>query len=322
VNPGSALTNPFSSGGGGNNFENSVQALFTVLLLTGGFAPCLSPIPIKRIILQGKYAGYETDDCVICLEGRSAREEPKLLTQIKHKVSITEKDSVFADAVGAAWRDFNNGTLFVRDRDALALITGPLSATDIDHARTILDWARSSATADEFFLAKVAKSKFSSQEKQAKLAAFRAVVEKANGQPVADQEFWQFLRHYHLLGYDLDVTSGVTLSLLNSHIAQFKVTNVEHMFGSIAKFVGSFDQNAGTITLETIPEDIRKVFGSPTPQATIPAQFVQSQPTRPAAVPLPTESATALASLLGSWHEGAQGDQDVIRELIEGNDKE
>jgi hypothetical protein len=132
VNPGSVLTNPFSSGGGGNNFENSVQALFTVLLLTGGFAPCLSPVPIKRIILQGKYAGYETDDCVICLEGRSAREEPKLLTQIKHKVSITEKDSVFADAVGAAWRDFNNGTLFVRDRDALALITGPLSATDID----------------------------------------------------------------------------------------------------------------------------------------------------------------------------------------------
>lgn len=321
MTPGSALTNPFSSGGGGNNFENSIQAFFAVLLLTGGYPPCLSPAPIKRIILQGKYAGYETDDCVICVEGRTARDEPKLLTQIKHKVSITERDPVFADAVAAAWRDFNNPTLFVRDRDALALITGPLSATDIDHARTILEWARSSATADEF-LVKVAKWKFSSQEKQAKLAAFRAIVETTNGKPVADEEFWQFLRHYHLLGYDLDVNSGVTLSLLNSHMAQFNVADVAHMFGSIAKFVGSFDQNAGTITLETVPGDIRRVFRREAPQATIPPQFVESQPAPSAAVPLPAESATALASLLGGWQEGAQGDEEVLRELIEGNDKE
>lgn len=317
---GSALTNSFSSGGGGHNFENSVQALFTVLLLTGGFAPCLSPIPIKRIILQGKRAGYETDDCVICLEGRNAREEPKLLTQIKHKVSITERDTVFADALGAAWRDFNNPKLFTRNRDALALITGPLSAMDVEHARRILDWARTSATGDEFFT-NVTQGQFSSQDKQGKLVAFRAGIEKANGRSVTDGEFWQFLRHYHLLGYDLDVASGVTLSLLNSHMAQFNVANVAHMFGSIAKCVASFNQNAGTITLESIPEDIRQVFRKPVPQATIPLQFVQSQRTPSAAVPLPTESASALASLLGSWDEGAQGDQEVIRELIEGDDK-
>jgi hypothetical protein len=51
------LSNPFSSGGGGHNFENHVQAAFVVLMLTGGIAPCVQPLPIKRIKLQGKYDG-------------------------------------------------------------------------------------------------------------------------------------------------------------------------------------------------------------------------------------------------------------------------
>lgn len=35
------LSNPFSSGGGGVIFETHVQAAFAVLMLAGGYAPCL-----------------------------------------------------------------------------------------------------------------------------------------------------------------------------------------------------------------------------------------------------------------------------------------
>lgn len=118
--------------------------------------------------------------------------------------------------------------------------------------------------------------------------------------------------------------SGVTLALLNSHIAQFEVADVGNIFGSVSKFVASFNQTAGSITIESIPADIRSVFRKPTPEATIPAELLRSQPLEPTgatAVPLPPESATAVASLLGSWEERVEGDQEIIRELIEGNDK-
>jgi len=36
-------SNPFSSGGGGTNFEVRVQAAFAVFMLAGGNAPCLPP---------------------------------------------------------------------------------------------------------------------------------------------------------------------------------------------------------------------------------------------------------------------------------------
>lgn len=54
-------SNPFSTGGGGLNFETRVQAAFTVLMLTGRFAPCLPPFPIIKVKLQGRYAGFNTD---------------------------------------------------------------------------------------------------------------------------------------------------------------------------------------------------------------------------------------------------------------------
>ncbi len=84
------LSNPFSSGGGGVNFETRVQASFVVLMVTGGFVPCFPGCPIKKIKLQGKYAGYDTDDLIVFVERPNDRQERKLLGQTKHFVKITD----------------------------------------------------------------------------------------------------------------------------------------------------------------------------------------------------------------------------------------
>src|SRR5208283_2692662 len=103
----------------------------------------------------------------------------------------------------------------------IALITGPLSATDISDVRTILEWARNMETAGELFK-NIELGNFSSQGKRTKLKAFRVQLKKANGdKEISDEELFQFLRHFHLLGYDLDIKAGVTLSLLHSFLGQY-----------------------------------------------------------------------------------------------------
>lgn len=146
-NPAKQLSNPFSTGGGGINFEIQVQALFVSLMLTGGFAPCLPCRPIHKIKLQGRYAGYETDDLIVFTANVDGSDEQKLFGQIKHSISITQGDVVFGDVIKAAWNDFNNPGVFTKGKDAIALLTGPLSATDIADVRTILEWARFSESA-------------------------------------------------------------------------------------------------------------------------------------------------------------------------------
>ena len=60
----SALSNPFSTGGGGVDFEHRVQATFLLALLVEGFSPLLN-LPITSVLFQAKRSGYDTDDIVL-----------------------------------------------------------------------------------------------------------------------------------------------------------------------------------------------------------------------------------------------------------------
>ena len=59
-------SNPFSTGGGGVNFETRVQAAFVISLLTHSCVPCLSQnMRAKELKFQNKYDGANTDDFVL-----------------------------------------------------------------------------------------------------------------------------------------------------------------------------------------------------------------------------------------------------------------
>ncbi|HWD94409.1 MAG TPA: hypothetical protein VG938_18905 [Verrucomicrobiae bacterium] len=318
-NAGSQLSNPFSTGGGGPRFENQVQSAFVVLMLTGGTAPCVRPLPIKKIKLQGKYDGYNTDDFIVFLEAPKGDPKAKLLAQIKHSIIISENDPVFAEVIQAAWSDFQDHSLFDPATDAIALITGPLSATDIENARVLLERARHSATAKEFF-DKVKLGKFTSEIQRKKLKAFRSQLEKANGnKDIGDESLWLFLKSFRLLGYDLDEKSGVTLSLLHSHLAQFQCGDAPGLWAKIAEEVESFNQNAGTITIETLSSEIKMSLSQHAPVAHIPAELLKQGAAATAAEFIQGEKGNvlALASLLGAWNEKSQGDQEAIKRLLD-----
>src|SRR5690349_11044122 len=110
-------SNPFSTGGGGSNFETRVQAAFTVLMLSGRAAPCLQPFPIVRLKLQGHYAGYNTDDFIAFTKRPRSQQEAKLLAQIKHDINITAGNETLAEVIHSAWYDFS-GTDFNHATDA------------------------------------------------------------------------------------------------------------------------------------------------------------------------------------------------------------
>ena len=239
---GKQLSNPFSTGGGGAHFEAHVQAFFVALMLTGGFAPCFPGCPISKIKLQGKFAGYDTDDLIIFVDKPGGDQQRKILGQIKHSISITEKDKLFGEVIYAAWSDFNNASLFSRNNDVIALITGPLSATDVNDARTIVEWARHSENSDEL-IRKVTLAKFSSKQKQNKLQAFKTNLRNANGgNPVSDEILFEFLKHFHILGYDLDIKAGVTLSLLHSLIGQYTQDDIPSLWSRLVEEVPDCQQ--------------------------------------------------------------------------------
>lgn len=296
------ISNPSSTGDVGGNFETEIGTCFVTLMLSGGVAPSfLAPWAIKEIRFQKSGLGYGTDDLIVFVERPGSKKVAKLLCQIKRSINIG-KNKDFKEVIQAAWRDFNNTDLFAKGQDSIALITGTLSKTDINNVRTILEWARHRKSSQEFFT-EVDLANYSSNGKRKKLNVFRELLKNANGGvDVSDEACWEFIKSFHLLGYDLDIRAGVTLSLLQSLIAQYSPENAHGLWTDIFYEVKSYKQNGGTITRDSLPEAICSAFQKPGIE-TIPADL-GIKPSAPALINW-DNTKLAIVNLLGGWDENA-----------------
>ena len=60
----SKISNAFSTGGGGVNFEQRIQAMFLLSLLIDGFCPAMKE-QTKRVCFQAKRLGFDVDDLAV-----------------------------------------------------------------------------------------------------------------------------------------------------------------------------------------------------------------------------------------------------------------
>ena len=320
---GKQLSNPFSTGSGGARFEANIQATFVTLMLSGGYAPCLPSWPIVEIKLQGAVAGYGTDDLVVFVENPVNNDRRRLLGQVKNSIAITTKSKLFAEVIQAAWNDFNDPKVFAKGKDVIALITGPINATDTDGVNGLLEQARHTRDADEL-LTQVERANFCSDNVRNKLAAFRAQLKAANkGNDVEEKELYEFLKHFHLLGYDLAKKGSVVSSLLQSHIAQFNKDIPDKIWYQIVNEVQDFNQYAGTITLDTLPNDLVEHFREPE-IVHIPKELAKENvegdgKVQPAATDWNQHASAqklAVANLIGSWNESNEADIEVVTQIV------
>ena len=308
---GKELASPFSTGAGGVHFEENVQASFVVLMLSSGFIPGLNTNwPIEKIKLQAKHAGSETDDLVVFTKSSVSGQQRKLLGQVKHTLSITENDSIFGEVIHAAWRDYQSES-FNRSRhgDAIALITGPLSGVDINSVRPLLERARK-AENDIEFIKDIQLGKFTSIDIRRKFKAFKLQLKKANdGVDLTDIELHSFLRSFHLLIFDLDIETGVNSALLKT-ILNGNGGDATAQWDRICSEVSTYNQNAGTITRDSLPPDLVARF-EPITSHSIP----KSLAVEPDEDPLTVEDLRDLSyvALIGNWNESFTGDTEAIK---------
>lgn len=311
------LSNSFSTGGGGSHFEAHVQASFVVLMLTGGQAPCLPNWPIKEIHLQGKHSGFHTDDIVVFVDNDEDKERRKILGQIKHSIAITKRDTSFAEVLNCAWKDFNNPDNFKKSKDIIALITGPLNATDFHNVNWLLNQSRHTKNADDFFR-NVKQAKFSPSKSIEKLEVFQKHLRSANsGRFVSRDDLYQFLKHFHILGYDLGKEVGVVLSLLHSHISQFNQRYSHWIWPRIVDIVQTWNQDGGVITIDNLPDDIINEFEQPS-VVRISKELEVERPKLPEADwgLLRYKEELALFNCIGKWIEKNDNDVIIVEEIL------
>ena len=313
---GKKLSNAFSTGGGGAHFEVHVQSSYVALMLTGGYAPCLPCWPISEIKLQGKIDGFDTDDLIVFAKNPDSKKQRKLLGQVKHSISITQGSSVFGEVIQSAWSDFNNAKVFTKGKDVIALITGPLTATDAHNVQWLLNQARHTKDVDEF-IRNVQQANFSPSKSSEKLDVIKHHLKAANGgNDVSKDELYNFLNHFHLLGYDLGKESGVVLSLLHSHISQFQQQHPQWVWSRVVDIVQTWNQDAGTITPDKLPEDLKDAFRQKVVKA-IPEELKATREIPQTDWAQHTDATyLSFALLIGSWNEKNSDDVEAVIQIL------
>lgn len=253
-------SNPFSTGGGGVNFETRVQAAFALSLLTKSCVPCLSNyMRAKELKFQNKYDGVNTDDFVLVATDKSGNDS-KIFAQIKHEITISgSTDSMFAEVINSAWSDFK-GLGFDAERDSIALITGNLAKNDVKNTLPLLEWAKFSSSSEDF-LRKSRTEGFTSKAKLERLEIFRNQLTSANnGVAISEDELWSFLKSFQILPFDLDAEHSIVANLLCSLIQCYSDELPSLVLARLVTCVQSFNQNAGVLTKNNIPEDVKILF--------------------------------------------------------------
>ena len=242
-------SNPFSTGGGGVNFEVYVQTYIAMHIVTGDSLPFLDALKPVKMKLQGHYDGYNTDDCIVFGENGE-----KALCQIKHSITVSENDSVFRAVITDAWNDYCNSDTFNKKTDRIILIVSGLSKTDTDHTKVLFEWAENCENEDEF-TKKIATDGFSSKEKQKKYSAVKAQIESANGAGVSDYEIWDFFRHFNIQALELDNTKSPLFAAVSNSFSKAIGSSVSA--DTLYRYVAGYNQNAGTITKEQLLNDLK-----------------------------------------------------------------
>lgn len=240
-------SNSFSSGGGGVIFEVYVQTYIAMHIIAEDKLPFFdSEKPIK-MKLQGQYDGYDTDDCIVFGEKGG-----KVLCQIKHSIRVSDND-VFHSVISDAWKDFSNADHFNRKTDSIVLIVAGLSKTDIDNTRVLFQWSRNCENENEF-INKITTAVFSSREKLKKYKAIKKQLQSASNDSISDKEVWEFFRHFNIQVLELDNPNSPLFTAVSNTFS--RVVGQSGLENLLYRYVGGYNQNAGTITREKMIEDL------------------------------------------------------------------
>ncbi len=294
------LSNPFSTGGGGEDFEHRVQATFLLALLVKGFSPLLD-LPVTSLDFQAKRLDKDIDDIVVtaCAESRSA----KLLCQIKHGITLGDNPT-FKEVIAAAWSDFNKET-FDPNADKIVLISG--SVPNANSLRFIHDQANGASSARDF-LNRIQTSNYSSDINREKLDVIKRNLSLANNkQDVTDEQLWAFCKIFTILIFDLDYESSINDFLIRSLIASNCKDDAMLVWALLIDWASRYDKNARHVTISSIPDFIKEKF----------INVIDFPEIKELPRDYSDDSFWAKIALVGEWNEKNSNDKELLATLLE-----
>ncbi len=148
---------------------------------------------VIELRFQGRIHGYSTDDLVCTLQ-EVAGSTRKALLQVKLTLQALPSDPAFADAIAAAWYDFQNPALFTRSRDRLVIVYARDADQSVYFANILTRMARTSLDGAELERKATAEG-FSSKFQRSAYRSIKSIIAEELETDPDPEEFHDFMKH-------------------------------------------------------------------------------------------------------------------------------
>src|SRR5258706_645998 len=192
------MASPYSTGGGGTQFEARVAASCLAAVL------CEAPVrglpgDFATVVHTQRAAFDDPLDDIIVQGVRQDGREIQLDLQIKNKLTFTENDAEWVDVLKRAWDTFSKNTFDPALR-RIGVGIGAYNARVDRHYQSVLTWATYS-TDGRHFRERIDKGDYSHKDKQAFVDTIRSVVTAHAGRVPTDDEIWRFLASFVIVHF-------------------------------------------------------------------------------------------------------------------------
>lgn len=193
------MTSPYSTGGGGTQFETRVFAYCLAGVLTQSPVRALPGIHATKAVAQRADLGEPLDDVIVSGLDDDGR-ETKLALQVKNTLRFTDKDQQWIDVLHQAWASFSADE-FDQESHRLGVVIGSYNARADKYFQAVLAWAEHSPSADDFFT-RISCTDFAHQDQRQFVEITRNILSQHAGAEISDEQFWCFLRVFRILHFD------------------------------------------------------------------------------------------------------------------------
>ncbi|WP_299778378.1 ATP-binding protein [uncultured Roseobacter sp.] len=251
---------PEATGGVGYTFEDSVVASYLTSLLVEGGARGISEAITDGVFLQRAALGEPLDDIVVEASDRYGQPS-KLALQVKQSPTLSSADTNadFRDVISASWREFKKDGFRI-GRDRVGLAAANIALSTLRAARSTLEWARTSKSADDFFR-RLNTENFASDAQRRFVSDVRALLPaEAQG----EENSWQFLRHFVILVFDT-LSEGASGSFeaierLRNALPTGERHRAEELWVRLSQISRHASGAAGSFSRATLVEQLSGVF--------------------------------------------------------------
>ncbi|RXK59210.1 hypothetical protein ESA94_13800 [Lacibacter luteus] len=256
----STKSNVYSQGGGGTTYEFEVQTAFMIQFIIGGIMPGISDSRIDLIRLQSGSLNYQTDDLLLECSNETGQ-KTKVLFQIKHNLTISEKSPLFSEVLKKIWDDFVNEQLFNPNVDKIYIVKSYLTSDEKKHLKTLCNWAKVKSTSEDFINeAKRIPSKNNY------LLLFRKVLKNILNKEIDDENLYRLFVCLDFIEYDFGEAASTAKANLLTLIECSKDSSCTlpsvQIWDSVFSFVSHADNKGGSFNSTNIPAHLKSFFNS------------------------------------------------------------